>query len=375
VPEIIYFYFMTRKTLTLILLFLLPLACFSQFTIKGKIIDKADNKPVPGVSAFLSNSSAGSSTTVDGIFTINNVRGGQYELVVSMLGYETYRKTLLVNQDITLDVIVLTSKITTLKEVSIRPDPDWERNYQDFKRDFLGSSDLAQKCKILNPESIYVHFDKEKIQLTASSSDFIVIENRASGYRVRYLLNNFLHDSQSNLVYFAGSAAFEQLEGTESEKRTWEKTRLTVYKGSSMHFLRSVIANQLPEEGFIVLRLIRKLNPDYHGGPEKKYNESLVTPPLEIPAFVKLTTTKGIYVFTFNDCLYVNHLNKPIKTNSSLHLGSSDSSTVLILGEQYVVFDNNGIFVDPASVTFEGKWGESRIAELLPVDYEPALNK
>jgi hypothetical protein len=46
-------------------------------------------------------------------------------------------------------------------------------------------------------------------------------------------------------------------------------------------------------------------------------------------------------------------------------------TTTIIFEGPYAIFDTNGIFIDPASITFEGRWGESRMAELLPVDYEP----
>ena len=40
--------------------------------------------------------------------------------------------------------------------------------------------------------------------------------------------------------------------------------------------------------------------------------------------------------------------------------------------EAYAFFDNNGIISNPRSIIFEGDWGIYRMAEMLPVNYEPA---
>jgi hypothetical protein len=360
-----------RKILFL-LWFILPSAALAQFSIKGRILDGADKNTVPGATVFLANASVATATTADGTFTLNNVRSGQYELVVTMIGYDTYRQTILVNANMTLADLVLASKSIALNEVKIRPDPDWERNYELFREEFLGSSEYAKKCKILNPELIDIHFDKTERKLTATSSDFIVIENKALGYKVKYLLSDFTKDYRNGYTYFAGTALFEDLAGKNGQQKTWAKNRLKVYEGSSMHFLRSVIANQVPEDGFTVLRLIRKVNPDYKGIMDKQYFQTLVTTPLSEADYVKLTDTQGLYALSFKDCLYVMYSKKPVKIKPTDVTDVSLATTTLILDQDMVLFDNNGIFIDPPTVTFDGAWGKSRMAEMLPVDYEPA---
>ncbi|WP_175270154.1 hypothetical protein [Mucilaginibacter humi] len=43
-------------------------------------------------------------------------------------------------------------------------------------------------------------------------------------------------------------------------KKTWEKNRLETYKGSFMHYLRSVYANAVTSEGFITNQLFSAHN-------------------------------------------------------------------------------------------------------------------
>jgi hypothetical protein len=352
-------------------LFILPCSVLAQFKVTGKILDSADKSPIPGVTVFLSNASTGTASLTDGTFTLENVRGGQYDMVVSMVGYTTYRKTVLVNADMTVPDIYISSKSISLSEVKITPDPDWAAHYEVFREEFLGSSSYARKCKILNPELINFHFDKNTRTLTASSSDFIVIENKALGYKIKYMLQDFSKGYNNGVLYFAGTVFFEKLPGKESDQKTWEKNRLKVYTGSSMHFLRSVITNRVSQEGFGVLRLIRQKDSASKNNGNKQYFEKLVsTPPLTILDFVRLTDRKGLYALAFGDCLYIKHSDKVI-TNSDDILRASGAPTTIIFDKPYALFDNNGIFSDPSAIIYEGEWGRSRVAELLPVDYEP----
>lgn len=342
-----------------IALFILPLCAAAQYRITGKIIDSADKKPIPGASVFLSNASVGTATVADGTFTLENVRGGQYDLVISMLGFGTYKKTLLITDNISLPPVTIAVKVNSIKEVNVHPDPEWERNYETFRAEFLGRSDYAKACKILNPELLDIQSDTKTHRLLASSSDYIIIENKALGYRVKYMLNVFEHNYKTNILYFAGDASFENVKGTIVQQRKWEKARLKVYKGSSMHFLRDVIANDLKDEGFEVRRLIRAPNPQAQKNVfVSPYLETLIKRPLLTAGdFTSKTDKKGLFALVYKDCLHVSY-------------GSHDPTNI-ILTQPYALFDNNGIFTDPSAELFEGAWGKSRIAEMLPVDYEP----
>jgi len=351
---------MRKVILFLVLTF--PLAALAQFKVTGKVIDSADQKPIPGATVFLANASVGTASAVDGTFTLDNVRGGQYEVVVSMIGYRPYRTTLLVNSNINLPDIVISASAIGLQQVTIHPDPEWERNYEFFRRKFLGSSEYAAQCKIINPEVIDLKNDKVTGLFTAHSLEYIVIENKALGYRIKYMLDKFTNDARQSTQYYAGEASFEKLKGKPSNERRWEKTRLKVYKGSSMHFLRSVIADSLSSQGFTVQRLILKSNPDYKGGLQPRFFETLVAnPKLKPDSFLKQTDRSGLYALVYKDCLHINYRAE-----------GDHSPTNIIFNQPYALFDHNGIFADPSSITYDGEWGFIGVAEMLPVDYEPS---
>ncbi len=219
------------------LIVILPLGCFAQFTISGRVLNQPDKKPIANASVFLSNSSIGDKTAGNGGFTLHNAKPGKYDLVVSFVGFETYRQTITVNdKNIILPDIWISPRIILLNEVSIKPviDPDRERNYEWFKDEFLGSSELAGECEILNPEILDLYYDKKTDILRASSQDFLIIENDALGYRIKYLLTKFKLDERPFAKFrldYQGSVLFEEMKGTPSEEKRWQKRRQKVYEG------------------------------------------------------------------------------------------------------------------------------------------------
>jgi uncharacterized membrane protein len=126
---------------SLLFILLLPSVCFAQLKITGKIVNTDDKKPVANASVFLNNASIGNKTANDGTFILNNVRPGQYDLIVSIVGYERHSQSILVNSsNINLPEIALKPKTIELNEVKIKPDPNWERYYAQFKHQFLGTT-------------------------------------------------------------------------------------------------------------------------------------------------------------------------------------------------------------------------------------------
>jgi hypothetical protein len=339
---------------------LLPLAAMGQYRITGKIVDHDTKKPVADASVFLSNASAGAKAGADGGFVMNGVRGGRYELVITVVGYTTYRQTILVNKDIDLSVLELTHEITQLKEVRIGKDKHWAEHYALFKREFLGSTDNAQQCDILNPHVLV--FDHDTVgALTASASAMLVIVNKALGYKISYLLSRFSLNSRTGYVYYDGTAFFEDLPGKPRQVKKWKSNRQAAYLGSSTNFLRSLIAGRVAEEGFTVQQLIRKPNPAYKGGADNKYIATLVTELVPINQYYYNTDVKGEYAIAYKDCLYITYNKEQL------------SASIVTITKPYAFFDNNGIVLNPMDVINEGAWGVSRMAELLPVDYEPGL--
>jgi hypothetical protein len=373
---------MLRAFIFLIVLF--PTCCFAQVTISGRVLNQSDTKPVANASVFLSNASVGNKTANDGSFILHNVKPGKYELVVSIIGFEAYHQTLMVNNNnITLPDITIIPKTIALQEVNIKSayDPNREKNFDLFEKEFLGSSDFAKDCKIVNPELLDLNYNEATNILTASSVDFLEIENAALGYKIKYLLTNFMLDNKdpnAQKIHFEGSALFQEMKGTPLQERRWQNRRQLVYEGSEMHFLRSALSNTLDEDGFRVLQLIT-----YPNSPKTKLpklSKSLMQFPLKAEEIIKLSDQQGIYALGCdNDKLHItyskNHHFPKSGQLAQLNYPDNTETTIISFNMPYVFFDRNGGVIDPNSLSITGAWGRNRIAELLPVDYEPPQSK
>uniref|UniRef100_UPI0025FC2611 carboxypeptidase-like regulatory domain-containing protein n=1 Tax=uncultured Mucilaginibacter sp. TaxID=797541 RepID=UPI0025FC2611 len=229
------------------------------YEISGRVVDSIDKKPIVNASVFLSNSTIGVTTGDDGTFKLNVSNPGKYQVIVTVIGYATYQGMLFMdNQNINVHDIELVPKVIKLSEVKVQVDPNWERNYRWFKEEFLGRSGFADKCKIINPEVLELSYDDKTKMLKGSSTDILEIENSALGYKLKYGLSDFTDDRVINKVTYKGQVLFEPIAGDKSQRAKWKKNRLKAYNGSIMHFLRSVLYNQLNEEGFVVYQLKRK---------------------------------------------------------------------------------------------------------------------
>jgi hypothetical protein len=385
----------------LILIFILiPFVTLAQYGIITGTVTH-EGKPLPRASVFLSNSSVGSATTEDGTYTLNGIRPGQYTLVVTILGYEEYSKPVLVGREPIKLNIELTPKPLELREVVISSSADWKKNYEAFRKDFIGIDENAKSCFVMNPHILNIVYNPTKQTLTADADEFLVVENKALGYRVKFLLKDFKSDKIANIISYEGQRLFEELPGSEAQKRKWHEKREEAYYGSAMHFYRSLYTDKLTQEGFVMYKYNRYLNParpeeeiirrkinifrqkgmrdsaNYWVGlanMSKYYHESLVQPPLNQFEVLVSTGQPGLYAIHFAKYLYVVYTKKRDEVFNKdiyrpLDMPNYETS-VITLFEPYSVFDMNGIIVGNAPL-YEGTWAKSKLSDLLPVDYVP----
>ncbi|GAB3928259.1 carboxypeptidase-like regulatory domain-containing protein [Mucilaginibacter myungsuensis] len=383
----------------ILLLTLFPATLFAQSTISGRVVSMANKNGVAAASVFLSNTSIGTNTLPDGTYTLKNVRNGQYDLVVTCVGYEPHHYTVLINNtDKAVDVIELMPKVTELKEVTIKYDPkdlnsDKANNalrkiqLARFTAEFLGRTANASECKLLNPDILDLYHDPKDNSLRANAPDFLLIQNDALGYKIKYLLTDFYFTPKTGDVYYVGSFIFEPLTGDEASQRKWMRNRVAAYKGSDMHFLRACIIDMVTEEGFTVYSLTRKNNdarqPDsvikakatafkmagFDRGVRDslkywaeqanmpKYTEIRSNKPVPTRDYIRLTQTKGLFAIGYPGKLQIRYKTRALNALISFY-------------EPFSFFDNNGVIVNPRSNTMEGAWAFQRVADLLPVDYE-----
>jgi len=392
-----------RFLLRILLILLLPVMALAQDgTITGKVTSADLQMPLAKASVFLSNATYGTSTETDGSFALRGLKPGQYELVVSYVGYDSYHKTLMVGASPINLNIEMHLKSIGLTEISVSAHKFSKENYAMFLKYFLGTSANARQCKILNPKVIDLNYRKNDKILEGHSDDFIIIENRALGYRLKYLLEEFKFDGVENIVSIGGQPLYEDLPGSKSQLAKWKAKREDTYYGSSMHFYRSLIKNDLESQGFVMYRLIRRPNPERPpqavivnrldhfeaiGNADslrhwqqlynmKRYDEYVIEKPIPYYDVLRSTDSTGVFAITFTNNLYVVYKRKHdtvIDTQLFRPLDMDDSMvSIVTLHKGYAFFDSNGIVLSGRDVLNEGAWARDKMPELLPVNYEPS---
>ncbi|WDF57067.1 carboxypeptidase-like regulatory domain-containing protein [Mucilaginibacter sp. KACC 22063] len=381
---------------------LFTIISFAQGTVSGTVVSKSSHAPLSNASIFLSNSSFGTASAQDGSFTLRGVKPGQYELVISMVGYEDYVQTIMVGKEPLKINAEMSQKVTELREVIITSGGNWKKNYENFLRDFLGTSADAKKCKILNPKDINLINHKTKRYLEGYSYDFIDMDNYALGYKVRILLKEFKSDALNRIISWQGKVLFQEMNGNAEQKKKWEDRRREVYYGSSMHFYRSLMSDRLDDDGYKLMILQRRpnlnrpseeliqkkldrfqyqvMNRDslkYWADMENlpKYDEKLIRTPIRAEQVARRTDVSGVYALTFPECLYVIYTKRHETFDFKdlyrpLDMENFETS-VITLYKPYALFDSNGTVISNGSTLYEGSWTLSKAAELLPVDYSP----
>jgi len=232
----------------------------AQTPLTGKVIAADTKQPIPAASVFLSNTSIGTVTDSKGLFAINRIPTGRFDLVVSCIGYETQVQTIGSNQVPNSLLISLRPKAKELDEVVVEQyDKDgWDKWGNFFIESLIGTSAYAQDCKLKNPGVVKFRYSKKLNTLKAFADEALVIENKALGYTLRYQLTKFEYNYGERLFYYQGYPLFQEMVAKrKAQKQRWQAKREDAYTGSMMHFMRSLYRNRVIEEGFEIRRLIK----------------------------------------------------------------------------------------------------------------------
>lgn len=395
----------------------------AQFTITGVARDSLTQEPLGFASVFLAKTTYGTITDEAGRFSLPGVAAGNYDLVVSYLGYRLYQLPVEVRGPLTINPR-LAPLSTQLREVLVqarrhRNDP---AAFLKFKELFLGTSSFSRQCKILNEQDVVVDFNPDRGLLTASSPSFVKVENRALGYSVTYYGLRFEADFNRQTVIFLGNPVFAELAARNARQRQqWQQNRRSAYAGSLTHFLKAVYSDQVTEQGFLAQRTrqvtnVRRARADSllqrqraaAGGKPPYISDSLMAALREPPAYQFLYTQQlfaenlrhqaadGTFQLRFHDQVRVTYqAEKPdsryqpgsplgglplpesgsgvavsLQSTHRKPEPSSQASTLYLLQPEVGLLPN-GQVAEPLAVFTEGYWAFEKLGEFLPVDYAP----
>lgn len=383
----------------------------AQVRTTGTVIDEND-LPLEGASVYINNTSIGTTSNHEGEFELNLFKG-EFDLIVSFIGYETIRyrvNTETLNKSLKFK---LTPKRNVLDEVVIKKrekmSPEQRKNYlRLFRSLFIGRSKLAEDCKLINDEVLDFDYDAKANKLEISAREPIEIFNKRLGYTIYYDLITL--DITANNITYLGYAQYKENEPTKSKKRRWLRNRKRAYKGSKAHFLRAVRDNRIQQEGFLVDIVERFPNPQSpneeeikfarevfrkrrastnigylnSAGAEKDYDKAKkILERAELSPFIErvkqrnvqkheftLQDNQGSYLY-FKDYLRVTYLRELPDKNYPFNSQSRYQVSMIKLLKEEVPLDESGVLKDPLDVIQLGYWAFEKVGDDLPADYRP----
>ncbi|RMD93215.1 MAG: carboxypeptidase-like regulatory domain-containing protein [Calditrichaeota bacterium] len=374
--------------------------------ISGRVVDAETGEPLASVNVFLAQTTLGDATDRDGRFSIPRIPPGHYQLIVSRIGYEMQKVPVhLAAAEHKEFTFKLKLKILPGGEVTVvaKFPKDWKRNLEIFENTFFGLTDFAKACKLLNPEVLDFKFNPKTGHFEASAEQPVRYINRALGYEVSFILEHYTLDMVNESLYAVvkdrnvvalqnagyrckGILKFKALPAKdEKEAKAWEKNRQTAYFGSFQHFLKSLWAGRLKQQGFEIFE-----TPFPHAKTEHK---------IKIRDILHTTSDPGEKMLSFPGYLEVVYKkeNDPIcermqrqvldqmnisdDARQSLFIEkvyrecAHQVSWIKILNKGNIMINQQGQILTPeADLEFAGYWKWNSLAESMPINYDPGIH-
>lgn len=305
--------------------------------IRGHVVDRETNVPIDYASVYMNGTFLGTTTDQNGAFELDVTKYPGRTLYISAIGYTTASlSTLNVSES---HQVRLTKVLYEISEVSIESKSlakERLKCMKIFKKEFLGSSNNAKECFILNEDIIKFNYHSNQDTLRATAHEPLIILNNSLGYKVTYYLDKFEYDRGQRTTTFIGNISFNQdLVSNQDNRKEFEQRRKKTYIGSSKHFFTSLWANNHTAEGFYVNRV---------GIADALRQEQFV-----------MEDSQGKKYMIFNEDLEIAY--------------DYHQSTVHFLKSK-AFFDMDGFF-DPQTIMWYGYMSHSRVADWLPYEYSP----
>ncbi|MDN3597000.1 carboxypeptidase-like regulatory domain-containing protein [Zunongwangia endophytica] len=151
-----------KRLLLLAILFSFHIQAQEVYT--GRVLNAKDSTAVQSVSIYFDGTSLGTVSNTKGYFKIENSSSNISPLIFRSIGFKTRTvPNISVFKDKNYPIVFLEESMDELGTVVLETDP-WSRkrklNY--FRREFLGHTTAALKCKILNEDAIKLNIPLHK---------------------------------------------------------------------------------------------------------------------------------------------------------------------------------------------------------------------
>ncbi len=419
------------RLLAIFIFISLPGLIVAQKSITGKVVDAENGQAIAGASVFINNSSIGAVSNTEGAFELKGIPEGQYELIISSIGYETNLYSFHSGQLPLRLRIEMNIKIRELENVIVEPSvlEGWDKWGDMFMKNFIGRTPNAAHCKIKNYKKIRFRYFKKSNRVIAFCDEPLKIENASLGYTISFQLEHFEVNFKSDVSQYYGYPFFEEInKNRRSLQRKWKEARDKAYRGSMTHFMKSLYDQTLSQNNFEIRGMKRVANVEKERVKaiykpvtsfyERKQGEVIVlttggispnkdsvdnytkdstgyyqrimrqqdTLEVHTPYLLKedsiLTKGEGDYkVLYFSDYLYITYKGaieeeKYLATFMEKRKPAFQRSYLTLTGEQAIGIFSNGSYLPPQALFTRDYWSwKEKVADLLPMNFIPSSAK
>lgn len=343
----------------------------SSYIVSGNVSNEVTGLPMVAASVFAENTTLGTVTDSEGNFNIKLPSGG-YDLVITYTGYRTESMRIsnaAAAEKITIKLKEKEKELETVSVVSSNEVADGLAKYGSFfNEQFIGKTANSARVTIQNPEVLHFFFSKRKNRLKITATEPLIIKNNAFGYNIKYTLDSFTHEYNSEVSTYTGSPLFEEMEGDSIQKSQWEAVRRLSYKGSLLHFMRSVFNKDLKAQKFEI-QFLAKLN-----GKDEAFN---LKNPYSALNYEKDDSTQTVMIMpTMKDVGVLFSGKRPPAAYLRENPGEPAQLRFSLLSfapKETIVIEQNGYFYDQNDISISGYWTWEKVGDQLPYDYYQML--
>jgi hypothetical protein len=305
-------------------------------------------EPLPFVNVFLANTTIGDASDSAGIYLLERVPAGSYELVISRIGYELQVIPIRVaDQDLVINVNLSVKPIEGAElQVEAQAPDEWLELLGEFRENFIGTSSRAKNTRILNSQVLHLGRDPETNALIAKTDSVLYIRNEELGYDINVLLEHFhwYGDTGSYVIY----PQFADINFDNArQKRRIMKRRENLFERSLRRFLAYLARFEIPRI-YSVKIYTTKPQPGFKELDKNDLRLILKRSPFD-SAVRRLEVSKSIRV----DYEMIN------------------APSILTLKYGYLDINEFGNFLPMDGLALSGYWANFRLADTLPSDYWP----
>lgn len=359
-------------------------------TVNGRVTTAISKKAIVGAVVFIHNTQKYTTTDSTGKFSIENVGEVFFDLIVTHPGFEKliYRYTA---ENIGKTVIVELGDAvvdSTLQQPESLVKSNLSKWSGAFMSNFIGMSEYAD-CEVLNPEVLRFFYNGQKNSLVIKATDRLQIVNETLGYLMVIYLDDFV--IEGNIISYDRQMFFKPLHSKNMATiEKWHNNREKVYKGSLLHFMRSVYSNTLEREGFGIKKIVRIYDSEplfqkYAKSDEVNQaktlfvNDSLnssgryvdVIMKTSIDDFRKKDAVNQTIFFVSKDPLVVTYKNAYLSYDYLRTIGFKSYATSYITSVEnnQIRIEPDGSFFESSNLFVDGYWAWLKTASKLPWDY------